>query len=358
AAMGFEPDEFVVGSVELGESAAAGLDSAGAAARAASRQTALMARLEAEPGVTAVALSSSIPGLDAPTHRVEIDGGAAPGGASVIHATPELFTAYGARVVAGRALAERDGGAASSAVVVNRTFVQRRLGNRAAVGQRLRYPRADGSGRWYEIVGVVEDFPAVPLVMMSANGVANVYHPAVPGEFEYPSLSVRLRDGVPAGFVRRVQKLGVEVDPELQLGVRPLTEVYDGLRAFSRFMAWALALVTGSVLLLSAAGIYALMSFTVVQRTREIGIRTALGAQPRRIMASIFAPVARRLAVGVAIGSVLAGAIALGAGASVGGAAPLMTAVCGIMLAVGLLAALGPARRGLRIQPMEALREA
>ena len=358
AEMGFAPDEFVVGSVELGAPAAAGLDSARLAARVASRQTVLIARLAAEPGVSAVALSSSIPGLDAPTERVEIAGGPAPGGASVIRATPELFGAYGARIVAGRALAEGDGGGASNAVVVNRTFVRRSLANGSALGQRLRYPQADGSGRWYEIVGVVEDFPAVPLIMMSANGVANVYHPAVPGEIPYASLSVRLRGGVPAGFVRRVQRVGVEVDPELQLGVRPLAELYDSIRSFSRFVAWALALVTGSVLLLSAAGIYALMSFTVVQRTREIGIRTALGAQPRRIVASIFAPVARRLAVGVAIGSVLAGAISVGAGAGAGGAAPLMTAVCTIMLAVGLLAALGPARRGLRIQPMEALREA
>jgi predicted permease len=354
AKIGFAPDEFVVGQLELGEPPA-GLDSAGVAARNASRRTALMARLAAEPGVTAVALASFVPGLDEPTQDVEIDGAAAPQqGASAIRTTPELFGTYGARIAEGRALAEGD----ADAVVVNRTFVRRHLGNRGAVGQRLRYRKADGPGRWYEIVGVVEDFPAVPLVITSANGVANVYHAALPGDVPDPTLSVRLRGGIPAGFVRRVQRLGVEVDPELQLGVRPLAEVYASVRSFSRFMSWALALVTGSVLLLSAAGIYALMSFTVVQRTREIGIRTALGAQPRRIVASIFAPVGRRLAVGVAIGGVLAGGITAGAGVSMGRAAPLMAAVCAIMLAVGLLAALGPARRGLRIQPMEALREA
>lgn len=356
--MGFAPDEFVVGPVKLSAPAAA-LDSAGLAARVASRHTALLARLAAEPGVTAVALSSFIPGLDEQTRGVEIAGSSAPAeGASVLRTTPELFGVYGARIAEGRALAEGDAGAESGAVVVNRTFVRRHLGSRSAVGRRLRYPQADGSGRWYEIVGVVEDFPAVPLQLTSANGVANVYHAAVPGAIPDPTLSVRLRGGVPAGFVKRVQRLGVELDPELQLSVQPLPEVYDGVRSVSRFMAWALALVTGSVLLLSAAGIYALMSFTVVQRTREIGIRTALGAQPRRIVASIFAPVGRRLAAGVGIGSLLAGAIIVGTGASVGGAAPLMAAVCAIMLAVGLLAALGPARRGLRIQPMEALREA
>ena len=358
AAVGFAPDEFVVGPVELGE-AAAGLDSAGLAARVASRHTALLARLRAEPGVTAVALSSYIPGLDEATQGVEIAGAAgAQGDASVIRTTPELFGAYGARIAEGRALAEGDAGDGSGAVVVNRTFVRRSLGNRSAVGQRLRYAEGDAPGRWYEIVGVVEDFPTVPLVLTSANGVANVYHATPPGEIPDPTLSVRLRGGVPAGFVKRMQRVGIEVDPGLQLTVRPLAGVYDSLRSFSRFMAWALTLVTGSVLLLSAAGIYALMSFTVVQRTREIGIRTALGAQPRRIVASIFAPVGRRLAVGVAIGSLLAGGITVGLGLSVAGTAPLMTGVCTIMLAVGLLAALGPARRGLRIQPMDALREA
>jgi ABC-type antimicrobial peptide transport system permease subunit len=358
AEMGFPPDEFVVGQVELGEPPAA-LDSAGLAARAASRHTALLTRLRAEPGVTAAALSSFVPGLDEPSQEVEIAGVAGPrGSASDIRTTPELFGTYGARIAEGRALAEGDASAASSAVVVNRTFVRRHLGNRSAVGQRLRYVLAEGPARWYEIVGVVEDFPAVPLVITSANGVAHVYHAAAPGEIPDATLSVRLRGVIPPGFVKRVQRLAVEVDPALQLSVRPLAEIYSFLRSFSRFMAWALGLVTGSVLLLSAAGIYALMSFTVVQRTREIGIRTALGAQPRRIMASIFAPVGRRLAVGVAIGSVLAGAISVGAGVSVAGAAPMVTAVCGIMLAVGLLAALGPARRGLRIQPMEALREA
>ena len=121
-------------------------------------------------------------------------------------------------------------------------------------------------------------------------------------------------------------------------------------------MAWGIGLLTMSVLLLSAAGIYAMMSFTVAQRTREIGIRAALGASPHRLVLSIFGRATRQLALGVLAGSLLSGAVFLNIDLRPGKAAALWAAVAAIMLVVGLLAALGPMRRGLRIQPSEALR--
>ena len=121
---------------------------------------------------------------------------------------------------------------------------------------------------------------------------------------------------------------------------------------------WGLALLTLSVLLLSAAGIYALMSFTVTQRRREIGIRAALGAEPLRLLASIFARALRQLTIGVAVGIGVAALLDWGtAGEFTGGeGAVLLAGVAAFMIIVGLLAAVGPARRGLRIQPTEALR--
>ena len=124
--------------------------------------------------------------------------------------------------------------------------------------------------------------------------------------------------------------------------------------------AFALAAVTLSVLLLSAAGMYALMSFTVSQGRREIGIRSALGAQPRRLLAAIFGRALGQVGAG-ALGGVLA-ALLLGyylpieemGGWDVPGVLP---AAAALMIAVGLLAAVGPARRGLRIEPTEALRD-
>jgi putative ABC transport system permease protein len=118
--------------------------------------------------------------------------------------------------------------------------------------------------------------------------------------------------------------------------------------------------VTGSVLLLSAAGIYAMMSFTVVRRRREIGIRAALGAEPRRILTSIFARASAQLATGVAVGLLLAlafGPALDGEGVIRQQGIVLFPVVAGTITLVGLLAALGPARRGLSIQPTEALRE-
>lgn len=113
--------------------------------------------------------------------------------------------------------------------------------------------------------------------------------------------------------------------------------------------------VTASVLLLSAAGIYAMMSFIVARRRREIGIRAALGAAPRRLIAGIFARAGAQLAAGMVAGLVLA-AVA-GGGLPSGKGMLLASAVAAIAVAVGLLGAVGPARRALAVQPAEALRE-
>ncbi len=123
-----------------------------------------------------------------------------------------------------------------------------------------------------------------------------------------------------------------------------------------RSLAWAIGLVTASVLLLSAAGIYALMSFTVAQRTREIGIRTALGAPPRRVLLSVFARALRQLVLGVLMGSLLSASVLVAIGLGLSRATPLLLTVAIVMLVVGLLATLGPARRSLRVQAVEALR--
>ena len=139
-------------------------------------------------------------------------------------------------------------------------------------------------------------------------------------------------------------------------GVGSLAAEYTEVRAAWRTLAWAIGVVTSSVVLLSAAGMYALMSFTVAQRTREIGIRTALGAQPRRVLSNVFARAIRQLASGLLIGAVLSAAAFVAVGLGLSSATSLSLAVAGLMSIVGLLAALGPARRAVRIPASEALR--
>jgi ABC-type antimicrobial peptide transport system permease subunit len=139
-------------------------------------------------------------------------------------------------------------------------------------------------------------------------------------------------------------------------GVGSLADEYTEVRSAWRTLAWAIGLVTVSVLLLSAAGMYALMSFTVAQRTREIGIRTALGGNPRLILTGIFGRVLRQLSIGLLIGSVLSAVVLMGTTLSLQRAGVLLLTVSAMILAVGVAAAIGPARRSLRIPAMEALR--
>lgn len=114
-------------------------------------------------------------------------------------------------------------------------------------------------------------------------------------------------------------------------------------------VAWLISFI---VLLLSATGIHALMSFTVARRTREIGIRVALGARPGRIVAGIFSRAFLQISAGVLAGSGLAALMGLGSMRQV----LLLLAADGIMLIVGLAACAVPVRRALRIDPTEALR--
>jgi ABC-type antimicrobial peptide transport system permease subunit len=174
---------------------------------------------------------------------------------------------------------------------------------------------------------------------------------------------------VTPAFTRRLRDMVAAADPGLELhDVRTDAEVLSSGARLLRTSALAVAFATLSVLLLSAAGIYAMLSFTVAQRRREIGIRAALGANPRRIVSSIVTRASAQVGAGVAVGLVLALALDQATGGMVmgrpsadmvglRGVVALVPIVGAIVMAVGLLAALGPARRGLAVQPTEALRE-
>lgn len=154
-----------------------------------------------------------------------------------------------------------------------------------------------------------------------------------------------------------VAMLAAEVDPTFQLrGAGVLADAIAEGRSLTMIFVASVLAITLAVLLLSAAGMYALMSFTVARRTREIGIRAALGAGPRRMLAAVLGRVALQLGAGVAVGAVVAGALFAVDGFTADHAAALLITMA-TFAAVGLLAALGPARRGLEVQPTEALRE-
>ena len=162
---------------------------------------------------------------------------------------------------------------------------------------------------------------------------------------------MRVRD--PEAFATRLRTIAANVDPTIRLTeVQPLGQVGGG----EAKMNWALTsvawLLSFIVLLLAATGIHALMSFTVARRTREIGIRAALGARPGRIVAGVFSRAFLQISAGILVGSGLAALL----GFRSTGEVLILLAADAVMLVVGLTACAVPLRRALRIDPTEALR--
>jgi predicted permease len=359
AGSGFADHRFVVVTMAYGDGAPPQDE-----ARLRDRQLALMSQLEAEPGVAGVTFSSSVPGFSAgrtieleqrtPTDPPVLD-------VSRVDVAGGFFDVYEARMLAGRALDATDIGAAQT-VVVNRSLVDALPAGASVLGSRFRYSRsrervADTEGApWYQIVGVVRDFPQFPPAL-SLDTNPTIYHLTAPGALHPVVFSVRFADQIPEHFVARVRAISAAIDPAMQMRrVVPLSDFYRDVRSFWRYIAWGVALLTLSVLLLSSAGIYALMSFTVAQRTREIGIRTALGAHPHRVLAGVFARSIRQLLIGVAAGSTLSFMAISAVGLDRTNATALLAAVAVLMMTVGVVASYGPARRALRIQASDALR--
>ena len=360
---GFAAGEFLTArlAVDSQRVPAAEADLPAFASHVRSLQAEVVRQIEAEPGVSAVTLAAALPGAE-PVTFVEMDEGAA-GGRQVrryVRANQvdrAFFTVFDVQALAGRTFDGRDFGGAATAIV-DQTFVRQVVGDDNALGRRVRPVPAPGSeaGPWYEIVGIVPDRPAnTSLARMYVPALAGARGPASP-------LHLALHAGPdPAAMSRRLHEIGTSLDPTLRLDdVRRLDEVHAETQMSSNLTSYALAVVTLSVLLLSAAGLYALMSFTVTRRRREIGIRMALGARPGRMLASIFARALWQIAAGVVVGVTAALVlhrrlnIELEGGWHIPGILP---AAAIFIMTIGLLSAAGPARRAVRVDPTEALRD-
>ena len=179
-----------------------------------------------------------------------------------------------------------------------------------------------------------------------------MYRPSLPLVGRAGQLAVRISN--PELFSERLRKIAAEVDPTIRLTeVKPLTNAGGG-EARTNWALTAVAwLVSSIVLVLSATGIHALMSFIVTRRTREIGIRSALGAHPRRIIAGIFGRALLQITAGLVAGSAL---VAFASGLDNTRDILILLGADVIMLTAGLTACYVPLRRALNIDPTEALR--
>jgi predicted permease len=326
----------------------------------------LSRRLEAEPALAGVTYGKRLPGMNAEFLAMDVDGLPPQPGQNAFDirmtsVATNYFETFGAPIISGRSFTAGDVIAGQRVAIVDRTFARRMFNGQDAVGRQVRRAGADGKepGPWIEIVGVVADLTDET---NKNAGEAMLYLPAAAESLRPFYLGVRARTTT-AAAMSRLWLIANEVDPTLRLSeVMPLDQISEYDRVALDFFARLLGGVSIVAMVLAAAGVYALMSFTVSRRTAEIGIRVALGANPRRIVWSTFSRAFAKIAIGIVAGSVPAAAIAVGLGPEVspsaGGTVTLVTCAFAT-LTVAMITALAcvfPARRALRIHPTDALK--
>jgi putative ABC transport system permease protein len=377
----FPGQEYVAARIDLDPPFADEATAAAAEERRARTFAELERRVAQEPGVVAVTFADRAPGAALRGYRiadVETSPGAGPTfdyGFFRSSVGQGFFEAFERPIVAGRAFHGGDWSPAARTVLVNEAFVrgfQRRGGRGSPIGARLRYsdrsatsanaPSAAAQAsadKWFEIVGVVRDLGLD--LADEGDELPFVFHGASVGSVSPLVMSVRVR-GNPATLVGRLPVLAADVDPGLSVQDAKRLDEWQDTHVIT-FTA-ALAAVNALVLFLSAMGLFSLMSVSVSRRTREIGLRAALGANPRHLLAEILSRAMVLVGSGIAVGGALLlwGAALEGptgrAAEDIAQFAAWLGITAVVMLAACLLACIEPARRVLRINPADALREA
>ena len=350
----------------------------------------LRRQVASQPGVAAVTFAATLPTTGGPQKVIDMgfdpadsapaaDGAEPPFREATIAAVdPSYLEALNATMLAGRGFSASDAAAGSRVAIVDQGFVDQVLQGRNAIGQqvRFRYPGQDARpwspgnaedprrGDWYEIVGVV---PELGLGAPTRKGrAAGLYLPATPNLFAQIQMIVHVPGGDPMTIAPQVREAAAAVDPSLRVVMlQRVSEANNDVLWVMRLWMRITVVLSSVALLLSLAGIYAVLSFAVARRTREIGVRVALGASRRRVVAATFRRPLLQVTGGIVVGTAivfsaatlipnteLAGfetALTLGGMAKIVGYGVIMLAVC-------MLACVVPTRRALNIEPTIALR--
>jgi putative ABC transport system permease protein len=323
----------------------------------------LMERIEALPSVKSAGGVSALPmnpvnvDFDRPYWREgETPPPGGPNQADVRLATPHYFDAMGMRLLRGRSFTAQDGPESPLVVVVNQSLARRVWPGQEAVGRRLVVDYIRGA-RTYEVVGVVNDLHFYDL---RREPRPEMYFPHA--QISYLGLNVVVRTNEdPASLAPVLERVVRELDPLQPVhSVATLEELLAESLARDRFLMSLLGSLAAVALLLAATGIYGVMAYLVSQRTHEIGVRMALGAQRKDAFAMVLRQSLMLSASGAAIGLLAAYGLSRGIAGLLFGISPTDPAtfagVAGLLGAVAVLAGWMPARRAASIDPMDALR--
>jgi predicted permease len=324
----------------------------------------LQQRLAVLPGVTHAVLTSEFPGLGSQPRTMEIEGRTAGGknrlfNSSLIAASPDYLPAINVPLLLGRGFNDSDGLPGKETAVVTQEFAARYFKDESPLGRRIRFLNDElkPSETWITIIGVcgnlvhnTQERDAAPLLFISTR------------QEPWAWLGILLRTrGDPAALTAPVRAAIQEIDPDLPLiRVQTLPEAIERQHWFLRVFGALFFVFAAIALLIASVGLYAVVAQNTARRTREIGIRMALGATAGAVVRLVLARGLRQLALGLALG--LGGALA---------ATQLMRSIIGLvsprdpvtfgsiavlLTAIGLFACWLPARRAARIAPTEALR--
>jgi hypothetical protein len=273
------------------------------------------------------------------------------------YVTPGYFRALGVPMLAGRGFEEGQRAATDTAVILGATLAHRIFGAENPVGRQI---DLDQQGRWQPIVGVAGDVknsglsePADPEYYR-----LRTYQYQGLGRTVVALLKTSLDEGTAAQWVRREV---ATIDPSVPVKIETMAGRVATMTVRQRFVAALVGLFAGFGLLLAAIGLYGVLSFLVARRTREIGLRMAIGATPRSIAAMIEKQAAAWTVSGIVAG--LAGSAAVGRLArtllfQVSPYDPLsLAAAAAVLAAVAGLAAWAPARRAATVDPAISLRD-
>jgi predicted permease len=320
----------------------------------------LVSRIQSQPGITHAAVTNSLPGHGTGDGPVSIEGrdygeDATKPFVNHLSVSPSYFDTFRIAPVQGRLFDARDTEDSMPVIVINEFMARSMFADESPIGKRVKFDLAEEE-QWFTIIGIVPD------VVMDEDGTIDegAYISVLQRPERFMSIVVR-GEGDPRSLVAPIRTALAQTNPDLALyWLRTFDESRLIRTAGYRLIGTMFAVFAGVALVLAAAGLFGVLAFHVGQRTREIGVRRALGADDGRILSMVMRASGVQILLGVGIGMTLLPLMGRGLGDILGEVSPydptIYAMVIAMMITVAIAATLTPTRRALKVDPAAALR--